>query len=138
MCFEYDESPKMAEERQVKCRRDYACEGCSRGVKKGTFALCCTGLFDGHWYRYYVCDRCQRLIMAIAANELLEGCPWHTAWCSPCDLAEYVEEHAAYGEEIRPLGMPTIADCRRYVDDVFYRSSSMWWREIKLIPLESF
>ena len=138
MCFYYDDQPKIQEIREVKCRKDHPCEGCLRTIRKGERAEYNSGLFDGHWYSYYVCDRCQRLIMAIAANELLEGCPWHTAWCSPCDLAEYVAEHAAYGEEIRPLGMRTLEDCRRYVNDVSERTGQHWWREDKLIPLESF
>ncbi len=77
--------------------------------------------------------------MAIAVKEMLEGCPWHTAWCSPCDLYEYVNEREYhYDEEIRPLGLRTLEDCRRYVDDVHERTGQHWWRENELILLESF
>lgn len=140
MCFYYDDQATIQEIREVKCRKDHPCEGCLRTIRKGERAEHNSWLFDGHWYSYYVCDRCQRVIMGIAARELLDGCPWHTAWCSPCDLAEYMREHEEWGdgEEIRPLGMRTLEDCRRYVNDVSERTGQHWWREDKLIPLESF
>ncbi len=71
MCFYYNDQPKMAETRQVKCRKDHPCEGCHRKIRKGEKAEHNTGLFDGAWYSYYVCDRCQRVIMAIAVKEML-------------------------------------------------------------------
>jgi hypothetical protein len=139
MCFYYDEQPKLAEARQVKCRKDHPCEGCCKTIKKGQRAEHNTGLFDGSWYSYYVCDRCQRVIMGIAAKELLDGCPWHTAWCSPCDLYEYVNELEYHeGEEIRPLGLRTLEDCMRYVDQIAVRTGQHWWLEEKMILLESF
>jgi hypothetical protein len=138
MCFYYDDQPKMAESRQVKCRKDHSCDGCSRTIRKGETAEHNTGLFDGAWYSSYVCDKCQRVIMAIAVKEMLHGCEWHTAWCSPPDLSNYISEIESYGEEVRPLGLRTLDDCRRYVDDVHYRTGQHWWREEKMIPLESF
>lgn len=131
MCFEYDDSASIFEQSVVKCRKPHRCEGCRRVILKGEPAACCSGLFDHIWFRYYVCYRCQRLICAIAAKELNEGCPWHTAWIAPQDLSEYVGEIDRYSDEeeygefaekrIEPMGMPTIKDCHRVVDDIHLR-----------------
>lgn len=138
MCFYYDDQQKMAQTGDVKCRKDHRCEGCSRKIRKGEKAEHNTGLFDGSWYSYYVCDRCQRLILSIAATELLDGCQWHTAWCSPFDLAEYVSEKELCGDPIEPLRLRTIEDCRRYVNGIAERFGTHAWQSDRMILLESF
>ena len=137
MCFDYDDTADISDSRIVKCRKQHKCEGCARWIEKGEQAECHSGLFDGAWYRYYVCNGCQRVIMAIAVNELREGCAWHTAWIHPSDLAQYRFDMRRCGEEIRPLGMPTLQDCRRVVNDVFELSRAHWWRK-ELMALEAF
>lgn len=112
MCFYYD-SPDIHEEKRVKTRKPHKCEGCHRSIKVGTYARFCSGLFDHEWYNYYVCEICDRYILAIVARELNEGCRWHEAWISPSDLSEYRSE---VRDEIRPLGLRSLEDCHRYIN----------------------
>lgn len=136
MCFEYDD-PEMHNTSSVKCRKEHRCRGCSRMIRKGETAEHNTGKFDGSWYSYYVCDGCQRMILAIAAKEIQEGCPWSTAWCSVDDLRDYLGDLREYGEKIKPLGLRTIDDCMRYVNDCWERSEYSQ-RGDRRIVLESF
>lgn len=130
MCFEYDDTPLMQSVRQVKCRQPHKCSGCYEFIARGEMAECSSGLFDGAWFADYLCDRCQRLRLRIVEQELLHGCAWHTAWCSPHDMREYIEEVSQHSEPITPIGMPTIADCRRYIDNVYERT--------RMIELEAY
>ena len=119
MCFEYDGKNDIKETRVVKTRKPHKCDGCKQTIPARSTAICNSGLFDHSWFRYYVCDRCTRLQYAIAEKEIKSGCPWHTAWISADDLREYISELRSYGEEIKPLGMRSLADCRRYLDDLW-------------------
>lgn len=119
MCFDYDEECDIQETRVVKTRTLHKCAGCRKKIAKGSKAICSSGLFDGAWFRYYVCDRCTRLQYAIVEKEIKDGCQWHTAWIAVDDLQEYLSELRSYGEEVKPLGMPTLADCSRYLSDLW-------------------
>ena len=117
MCFYYDGSNDIHVSRRVKTRKRHSCEGCFKKIPAGSIAQCKSGLFDGSWFRYYVCNRCERLTYAIAADELLRGCRWENAWISPSDLMFYFQEHP----EIQPLGLRTLDDCLSYVNGVHER-----------------
>lgn len=130
MCFQYDEANDVYEERYVTTRKQHRCEACDKMIVVRSPAKCCSGHFDGCWFRYYVCNRCERLTLAIVVNELHEGCRWGQAWCAPQDLMEYVSDKSYDWETeterkdvIRPLGMRTLQDCRRVVDDIWNRIS---------------
>jgi len=138
MCFDYDDYPELHSASNVKCRKEHRCTGCRRKIRKGETAEHNTGKFDGSFYSYYVCDGCQRMILAIAAKEIQEGCPWSTAWCAVDDLREYLSELRGYGETIRPLGLRTIDDCRRYVNCLWDRAQNFYQQADSLFPMEAF
>ena len=119
MCFEYDDICDVHESRIVKTRKLHTCSGCRRAIAINAKAFCNSGLFDGAWFRYYVCDRCTRLQYSIAIKEILEGCDWSMAWIHAEDLSDYLDELRSYDEDIKPLGMPTLDHCRRYLDDLW-------------------
>lgn len=118
MCFEYDGYPDIHEEKRVKTRKPHRCEGCHRSIKIGSFARFCSGLFDHEWYNYYVCEICDRYILAIVAKELKAGCRWHEAWISPSDLSDYIGQWQYWenADIVRPLGLRTLEDCYRYIN----------------------
>ena len=118
MCFDYDGSPDIFDEREVKCRKPHKCRGCKRRIERGEKALYISSLFDHSWDNYYLCTTCRRIQLAIVVHELEEGCGWSEAWIHPDDMRNYL---ADLEEPIQPIGMPTIADCRRYVDDLYLR-----------------
>lgn len=143
MCFEYDDSSDIFEQSVVKCRKPHKCDGCWRVIRKGEPATCCSGLFDRSWFRYYVCNRCQRLIYAIAAKELRDGCPWHTAWISPQELREYLGElKVCMDDDIELMGLDTLDDCMRYVNDLYETIRSTQWPPShmhgRLVELEAY
>jgi hypothetical protein len=115
MCFDYDGEPEFGEAKQVKCRKPHKCKGCRKTIQPGQQAERSSGLFDEHFFRYYTCEDCQRLQISIAYEEIKHGCAWHTAWCNPDDLQEYVDDRLV------PVTLlsGTIAECRKQVDDLF-------------------
>lgn len=117
MCFLYDDSPEFAESNVVKTRKPHKCEACRKTFPAKSVMTCHSGLFDHRFYRFYACNRCQRLQYAIVVNEINEGCDWSTAWIAFDELKWYLEdiEH----EGLVPLGMPTLDDCFRYVNDLW-------------------
>lgn len=114
MCFYYDDSPSISEHKTVKTRKPHKCEGCRRMIQKGQIVDVCSGLFDDAWFRYYVCENCQRTIYSLAAEEILAGCAWHEAWCSPSDLKEHLEER------FEPVNLieGSLVYCSQYVNQL--------------------
>lgn len=120
MCFDYDGVAVIHESNEVKCRKPHKCLGCRRVIERGETALYTSSLYDGHWSNYYTCNLCQRMIYSIVVEELNKGCGWYEAWCNPYDLREYLSDRA---EPVQLLGLRTLADCRRYVDDLWLRKA---------------
>lgn len=94
MCFDYDDEADIYNETHVKTRKPHRCEGCGKVFPAATQMLHGTGLFDGGWFSFYVCQPCQMLRLSIAAEEIRHGCPWHTAWCAYEDLRDYMADRS--------------------------------------------
>lgn len=122
MCFEYDDHADIYDETLVRrtCS-PHPCEACSQMIPARSPAMCQHGLFEHEWFRRYVCIRCWRLILSIVAEEIKEGCDWSEAWCAPWDLQEYLRGRH---EPVPLIGMRTVQDCRRYLDDLWMRRTS--------------
>ena len=140
MCFYYDEYYDAYGAKYVTTRKDHRCCACRKVIPSGSDAKVCSGLSEDGWIRYYVCSRCERMTLAIVVKELNDGCSWNEAWCAPEELDEYLQDRSRYLDpedpddcaeylenEIRPLGMRTLADCRRVVDDMHGRMTG-WLR----------
>jgi hypothetical protein len=117
MCFDYDETWDIYEQKTVKTRKPHKCDGCRRTIPKGAQADHCTGLCCHEWSSFYVCHDCQRMILSIVAEELREGCRWDEAWCAPQELRDYLRDRH---EPVPRIGLRTLEDCRRYVDSLWY------------------
>ncbi len=126
MCFEYDEGSQFYNTHRVrKTRKDHRCNGCHKVIPKGASCTNNTGLFERHWFSEYVCDDCQRLLLSIAAEELRDGCPWHTAWCATEELQEYsMNRH-----EPVPLLQGTLEECREQVNRIHAAQMAEWHRK---------
>lgn len=94
MCFDYEDTADVYNESTVKTRKKHYCDGCHKVHPAGSQMLYVSGLFDGDWFRYYVCEPCQMLRYSIAAEEIRHGCEWHTAWCAFEDLQEYCNDRS--------------------------------------------
>jgi hypothetical protein len=126
MCFEYDEYVQFGGTRRVrKTRKRHRCNGCLKGIPTGSTCTNNTGLFDGHWFSEYVCDDCQRLLLSIVAEELREGCPWHTAWCATEEMQEYSRDR----HEPVPLLQGTLEECREEVNRIHAEQMAEWHRK---------
>ena len=123
MCFDTDGYADIYETNAVKCRKPHKCLGCRRVIERGEMAQYTSCLFDGHWSNWYLCNGCQRITLAIVIEELESGCSWNEAWCPPEELSTYLRDRH---EPVRPLGMPTLDDCRRYLD--CYTMGRSWIR----------
>lgn len=115
MCFEYDGFPKMQNERAVKrTRKPHQCTSCGRGIPVGSPALYSSGVMDGEFYSFYVCEGCQRLSFTFAADEIRRGCKWHQAWCSWDELHDHARE-CRFAKTMPPLLEGTLEECYQQV-----------------------
>ena len=115
MCFDYDDYAEFCESKTVVCRKPHRCDGCRKVIAKGESAKYTTGKFDGEFFRVYECERCQRLTLSIAAEEIEHGCSWSQAWCALDDLSSYVAER---GEPVKLLE-GSLEQCWKYVNDLW-------------------
>ena len=113
MCFDYDEYAVMGSDTIVRAGRRHRCWLCRGVIHVNEFHAVTKWLFDGHWGATRYCDKCERLRLAVVARETMADC--HGAWPCPEDLAEYLKDAAAYDKPVRPLGLPTLFDCRLFV-----------------------
>ena len=117
MCFDYDDYAELSESKTIVCRKPHRCGGCRKVIAKGDSAKCTTGKFDGDFFRVYECERCQRLTLSIAAEEIQHGCRWSEAWCALDDLSSYV---AGRREPVKLLE-GTLDECLKYVNDLWFQ-----------------
>lgn len=117
MCFYYDDHADVYNERRLKCRKAHPCYSCRETIDAGKSSLYIKGLFDGRWFRFYICENCERLQIAVALKEVQEDCPYDTAWCAFEDLAEYLEEAKDDGEPLAPVEGP-IAEAKQRVWEI--------------------
>lgn len=73
----------------------------------------------------YECERCRRLILSIAAEEIEHGCRWNEAWCQASELAEYVRDRS---EPVKLLE-GTLDECWQHVNEL--------WKARQLVQLLS-
>jgi len=129
MCFYYDDTCDISETNIVKTRKAHKCEGCHTIIPKGQMVTVCSGLFDHAWFRYYVCEDCQRKIYSLAAEELEHGCSWHESWCSPLDLKEHLEERNAAWNPLELLN-GTLAQCLEQVNAIHEKKRHSITKEV--------
>lgn len=92
MCFYYEDSPEFVQDSTPKSRKLRKCDCCYGPIHVGEYYRYTSGKFDGSFFTYACCRRCQFDLSKIAAHELNEGCRWNQAWCNPDDLADYLQE----------------------------------------------
>jgi hypothetical protein len=119
MCYSDDfERPELHDETFIKTRKPHECCACHGIIASGAEALRTKGRFGGHWYQYYICEECHRLMCSLAADELRRGCDWREAWCGVSDLAQ--ERHDRTEDGTLPVMLQgTMQEVRLQVDDAW-------------------
>lgn len=57
----------------VKTRKPHKCEGCFEEVPVGTEITNCTGVYEGDFYNYYMCDPCLEWFDGTDVDEFIPG-----------------------------------------------------------------
>lgn len=57
----------------VKTRKPHKCFGCKEEIKKGQEAVNNSGLYEDHFYNYYLCLECEKFIIEKSDEFFREG-----------------------------------------------------------------
>ena len=79
MCDDACESPAVHRESTRRARVPHRCTGCDETIRKGDTYTVTSQLYEGEWYEWKHCARCDALFSAIfaamRASELYSGSP---------------------------------------------------------------
>ena len=92
MCFEYDGYNEFQSDSVVTARKAHRCYECRATIEPGDKYHYHTGKFDGRFFAFKVCRRCDYDRVRVVEHELAEGCRWDEAWCPIGGLSEYLSE----------------------------------------------
>ena len=67
---------ELAYEKYVKTRKPHKCECCWQRIDKGEVAIVCSGKYDGHFFRYYLCDPCNTVMVCAQKAKVWSWLDW--------------------------------------------------------------
>ena len=71
-------------EKVVKTRKDHQCLTCGSKIPKGLKVHYCSGVYDGEFYNYYMCEFCKHIFEIDENIDISDG-------ISSCDTQENIE-----------------------------------------------
>lgn len=92
MCFDYDCSPTVFNEKHVKARKHYHCCECALFICPGEQHLYIFGVWDSEAATYRICSVCEWFRDRVAQSEMEHGCHAHEAYPAFGCLSEALSE----------------------------------------------
>jgi len=96
MCFEYDGYNDFQQVRWPKARREHQCEECCMKILKGEKYCRFSGKYDGDFFDFKICARCEALREFISKQEEAAGCHPHESTCPVGQLMYEARERGLF------------------------------------------